>query len=83
MSIEFTPDRKSYVVATGLLDKDGRRIVRTKPCLNLWKRFGRKHIWRGEAGYMGPKRVYSTSVGTGFLTLRWFWPLRVLDGLKL
>ena len=83
MSIEFSPDMKSYVIATGLLDQDGRRIVRTKPCPNVWRRFGRPRVWKKEAGYMGPKRVYKTNRGSGILELRWFWPLRVLEKLKL
>lgn len=85
MSIEFSPDRKSYVVSTGLLDRDGRRIVRTKPCPDLWSKFGRPRYWKGEPGYMGPRRTWmvNTEEGEKRMITWMFWPIRVLEGLNL
>lgn len=83
MSYRFSPDRKSYIRSTGLLDQDGRNIVQTKPCPDEWRAFGRPFIFKGVPGYMGPKRTWLVDNGERKLSLTLFFPLRVLDGLKL
>lgn len=82
MTIRFSPDRRSYILSTGLLDQDGRNIVRTIRCPDEWMKFGRPFIWKGEPGFMGLTRTYMIREEKK-MKFTWFWPLRVLEGLKL